>query len=171
MSFERRKVRVGRVVSDVMDKTVVVLVEWRRTHPLYRKSMRRVTRFKAHDAENSCRIGDTIKIMETRPLSKTKRWRVVEIIAREEIAEIQPDEITVDESVAAAAGGREAPEAAVELEEVPESAEQEQEAPVATAEPEEVPDKPKTTRKRRPSRRATTEAAAEAEQAPAASAE
>ena len=79
MSFERRKIRVGKVVSDKMDKTVVVVVEWRRTHPLYRKSMKRNTRFKAHDENNDCRIGDKVRIMETRPLSKMKRWRVVEI--------------------------------------------------------------------------------------------
>lgn len=98
MSFERRKVRVGRVVSDKMDKTVIVDVEWRRPHPLYRKSVRRKSRFLAHDAESQCQIGDQVRIVETRPLSKTKRWRVAEILAREEIAEIQPDEIAVDES-------------------------------------------------------------------------
>ena len=113
MSFDRRKVRVGKVVSDAMDKTVVVVVEWRRTHPLYKKSMRRRTRFNAHDEENRCRIGDLIRIMETRPLSKTKRWRVVEILTREDIADIQPAEITIDAAVATAAGGRTEVEPAV----------------------------------------------------------
>ena len=97
MSFERRKVRVGVVVGDKMDKTVVVAVEWRRRYALYRKSVRRRTKFKAHDENNEYRIGDTVRIRETRPLSKTKRWRVVELIQRGEVAEIQPDQIVVDE--------------------------------------------------------------------------
>ena len=76
MSFERRKVRVGRVVADRMDKTVTVRVERRAAHRLYKKSIKRNKRFKAHDEQNEARLGDTVKIMETRPLSKTKRWRV-----------------------------------------------------------------------------------------------
>jgi len=104
MSFERRKVRTGIVVGDRMDKTVVVQVEWRSTHPVYRKSIRRRTRFNAHDEQNLCQVGDLIRIVETRPLSRTKRWRVAEILSREEVAEVQPDEIVVDESVATAAG-------------------------------------------------------------------
>ena len=99
MSYERRKVRVGVVVGDRMDKTVVVAVEWRQPYALYRKSVRRRTKFKAHDAENQYRLGDTVRIMESRPISKTKRWRVVELLQREEIAEIQPDEIVVEELV------------------------------------------------------------------------
>ena len=97
MSFERRKVRTGRVVSDKMDRTVVVAVEWRRAHPIYKKAVRRKTRFKAHDADNQCKLGDLVRIVETRPLSRTKRWRVDEILARQEIAEIQPEEIAVSE--------------------------------------------------------------------------
>ena len=97
MSFERRKVRVGVVVGDKMDKTVVVSVEWRRPYALYRKSVRRRTKFKAHDENNEYRIGDTVRIRETRPLSRTKRWRVVELIQRGDVAEIQPDEIVVEE--------------------------------------------------------------------------
>ena len=96
MSFERRKVRIGRVVSDKMDRTVVVLVEWRRRHRLYRKPIRRGSRFKAHDENNAGKVGDLVRIMETRPLSKTKRWRLVEIVAREEIAEVQPEDIDRD---------------------------------------------------------------------------
>ena len=110
MSFERRKARVGRVISDKMDKSVVVLVEWRRTHPLYRKSIRRRSRLVAHDADNSCRIGDLIRIIESRPVSRTKRWRVAEILSRLDIAEIQPEDITIDEAVATSAGVQE-PEA------------------------------------------------------------
>ena len=78
----RRKVREGLVVSDKMDKTVVVVVEDRVKHPLYGKVMRRTSRLKAHDESNSCGIGDRVSIMETRPLSATKRWRVVEILER-----------------------------------------------------------------------------------------
>ena len=99
MSFDKRKVRFGRVVGDKMDKTVVVSVQWRTSHSLYRKAINRRTHFKAHDAANECRVGDLVRLVETRPYSKTKRWRVAEIISREEIAEIQPDEIAVDEDV------------------------------------------------------------------------
>ena len=77
-----RKVRIGRVVSDKMDKTVVVSVETVKRHPLYGKRVKTSKRFKAHDENNECRQGDKVKIMETRPLSKDKRWRVVEILER-----------------------------------------------------------------------------------------
>ncbi len=80
----KRKQRQGVVVSDKMDKTVVVAVESFVVHPLYGKRMRRTTKFKAHDADNSCRTGDTVRIVETRPLSREKRWRVAEIIQRAE---------------------------------------------------------------------------------------
>ncbi|NLW55332.1 MAG: 30S ribosomal protein S17 [Firmicutes bacterium] len=79
-----RKTRVGLVVSDKMDKTVVVAVERREQHPLYKKFIRRTTKFKAHDENNECRIGDQVQIMETRPLSKDKRWRVVSVIKKAE---------------------------------------------------------------------------------------
>ena len=99
MSYERRKIRIGRVVSDKMDKTVVVAVEWRRPHRVYKKPVRRETRFVAHDPENNCKLGDTVRIREGRPMSKTKRWRVVDILQREDIAEVLPDELTAsDES-------------------------------------------------------------------------
>ena len=78
----RRKVREGLVVSDKMDKTVVVAVEDRVKHPLYGKVMRRTSKLKAHDEQNACGIGDRVQIMETRPLSATKRWRVVSILER-----------------------------------------------------------------------------------------
>ena len=77
-----RKTRVGRVVSDKMDKTIVVVIEGRVKHPLYKKVVKRTYRLKAHDENNECRIGDTVKVMETRPLSKDKRWRLVEILER-----------------------------------------------------------------------------------------
>ena len=82
MDRGNRKVRIGRVVSDKMDKTIVVSVETFVQHPLYGKAVKRTTKFKAHDEENTCNIGDKVKIMETRPLSKDKRWRLVEIIER-----------------------------------------------------------------------------------------
>lgn len=78
----RRKVRVGKVVSDKMEKTVVVAIESMVRHPLYGKIMRRTTRFKAHDPNNECGVGDTVEIMETRPISKEKRWRVSRILEK-----------------------------------------------------------------------------------------
>ena len=77
-----RKTRIGEVVSDKMDKTIVVAIKTKVRHPLYGKMVNRTRKVKAHDEENSCGIGDTVKIMETRPLSKDKRWRVVEIIEK-----------------------------------------------------------------------------------------
>ena len=84
----KRKVKVGRVVGNKMDKTVVVLEETRRRARLYKKIVTHRARFKAHDPANACQLGDTVRIMETRPLSKTKRWRVVEIVSRE--GEVEP---------------------------------------------------------------------------------
>ena len=80
---KRRKVRIGLVTSDKMDKTVTVSVERRFAHPLYGKGMKRTTRYHAHDAGNTYKVGDTVRIVETRPLSKTKRWRVLELVARQ----------------------------------------------------------------------------------------
>ena len=77
-----RKTRVGKVVSDKMDKTVVVIVEDRVAHPIYKKIVKRTYRLKAHDELNTCGVGDVVKVMETRPLSRDKRWRVVEIIEK-----------------------------------------------------------------------------------------
>ncbi len=78
----RRKTKVGRVTSNKMDKTIVVAVERQVAHPIYKKYFKKTTKFMAHDADNSCNIGDTVRIMETRPLSARKRWRLVEIIER-----------------------------------------------------------------------------------------
>ena len=77
-----RKTRVGKVVSDKMDKTVVVTVADRVAHPVYKKIIKRTYRLKAHDELNQCGVGDTVRVMETRPLSKDKRWRVVEIVEK-----------------------------------------------------------------------------------------
>ena len=77
-----RKTRVGVVVSDKMDKTITIAVKYRVRHPLYGKIMNRTTKIKAHDENNECGIGDTVRVMETRPLSHDKRWRLVEIIEK-----------------------------------------------------------------------------------------
>ena len=77
-----RKVRTGKVTSDKMDKTIVVAIEERVNHPLYNKVVKRTYKLKAHDENNECNIGDTVRVMETRPLSKDKRWRLVEIVER-----------------------------------------------------------------------------------------
>jgi len=76
------KERVGTVVSDKMEKTVVVAVENRFPHPIYQKTVCRTTRYKVHDEDNACRVGDRVRIIETRPLSRTKRWKVAELLAR-----------------------------------------------------------------------------------------
>jgi small subunit ribosomal protein S17 len=102
MSYERRKVRVGQVVSDKMDKTVVVVYEWRQSHSIYKKSVRRQAKFYAHDEENRCSLGDTVRIIESRPYSKTKRWKVAEILSSIEIADVQPEQIQMDEDILSA---------------------------------------------------------------------
>ncbi len=90
----KRKIRVGCVVSDRMDKTVVVTVETPKRHPLYKKTLKRAVRYKAHDEKNQCGLGDIVKIVETRPLSKQKRWRVAEVVTKGEVAEVKPEDIT-----------------------------------------------------------------------------
>ena len=102
MSYERRKTRVGRVVSNKMDKTVVVVYQWSQPHLIYKKAVRRQTRFYAHDESNSCSLGDTVRIIESRPYSKTKRWKVAEILSSTEIADVKPEEIQVDADVLSA---------------------------------------------------------------------
>ncbi len=91
---EKRKTRFGKVVSDKMDKTVVVAVDTPKRHPLYKKTVRRVVKYYAHDEKNQSKVGDTVRIEETRPTSKLKRWRVAEIVTKGEVAEIKPQEIT-----------------------------------------------------------------------------
>ena len=82
MERNNRKTKIGKVVSDKMDKTIVVAIEESVKHPLYGKVVKRTYKLKAHDAENTCGIGDKVKVMETRPLSKDKRWRLVEIVEK-----------------------------------------------------------------------------------------
>tara|TARA_B100001750_G_C15456199_1_gene571724 strand:- start:957 stop:1256 length:300 start_codon:yes stop_codon:yes gene_type:complete len=98
MSFEKRKVKVGTVVSDKMDKTIVVSTQWRQPHRLYKKNVRKWSRFMAHDENNECTLGDTVEIVETRPMSKVKRWKVARIIQKSDLADIQPGEIATDVS-------------------------------------------------------------------------
>ena len=109
--FGARKTRVGIVVSDKMQKTVVVAVESLKRHRLYRKSIRRVKRYKVHDAENACRVGDKVLIVEARPLSRDKRWRVAEVLVtaaiphEETVAELREleEEAVVEEAAPVAA--------------------------------------------------------------------
>ena len=82
MERNERKIRVGKVVSDKMDKTIVVAVEDHVKHPLYKKIVKRTYKLKAHDENNECNVGDTVRVTETRPLSKDKRWRLVEIVEK-----------------------------------------------------------------------------------------
>jgi len=91
---EKRKTRFGKVVSDKMDKTVVVAVDTPKRHPLYKKTIRRIVKYYAHDEKNQSKVGDTVRIVETRPTSKLKRWRVAEIVTKGEVADIKPQEIT-----------------------------------------------------------------------------
>jgi len=93
MAKQMRKVRTGEVVSTTMDKTAVVELVWKIRHPIYRKQMRRVTKLYLHDPEQQCRVGDLVKIQETRPISKTKHWRLLEILQRRQIAEVQAIEL------------------------------------------------------------------------------
>jgi small subunit ribosomal protein S17 len=91
--YTRRKTRVGVVTSNKMQKTVVVAVEAHKRHPLYNKTIRRTRHYKAHDEKQVCAVGDTVRIIESRPLSREKRWRVTDILLHREIAEIAPGEI------------------------------------------------------------------------------
>jgi small subunit ribosomal protein S17 len=89
--LEKRKVKEGVVVSRKMDKTVVVAVQTGEVHPLYKKAVRITTKYKAHDENNACKVGDRVKIIETRPLSKEKKWRVMEILSTKEVVETRPE--------------------------------------------------------------------------------
>ena len=91
---KKHKTKVGRVVGNKMNKTVVVAVETSKRHPLYKKIIKRTVKYKAHDEKNECGIGDMVRMVETRPLSKEKRWRVAEIITKGKVVEIKPEEVT-----------------------------------------------------------------------------
>ena len=90
--LKKRKTREGRGVSDKMDKTVVVLVAMRKVHPLYKKAIRVSKKYKAHDESNASRVGDTVRIVETRPLSKEKNWRVTGTISKKDMVESRPQQ-------------------------------------------------------------------------------
>ena len=96
MAKSMRKVRVGAVVRTNQDKTAIVEMVWKQRHRLYRKQMRRVARFYVHDPENQCRLGDTVRIEETRRISKNKHWRLKEILERKQIAEVRPIDLETD---------------------------------------------------------------------------
>ncbi len=96
MARSMRKVRVGAVVRTNQDKTAIVEMVWKQRHRLYRKQMRRVARFYVHDPENQCRLGDTVRIEETRRISKNKHWRLMEILERKQIAEVRPIDLETD---------------------------------------------------------------------------
>ena len=97
MAKENRKSRVGQVTSNRMHETVVVSVAWQKKHPIYRKGIKQITKFYVHDANNACKLGDRVRIEETRPISKIKRWRVLEILERHEVAEVKP--VDLDEGL------------------------------------------------------------------------
>ena len=96
MAEVHHKQKVGRVVSNKMEKTVVVAVDYLRPHPIYRKTVRKTNKFYAHDEHNQCKLGDTVRIEETRPLSKLKRWRVVEIVGTDRTAAVAGDAILAE---------------------------------------------------------------------------
>ena len=160
MAKQMRKVRVGSVVSTSMDRTAVVDMVWKQRHRLYRKQMRRVARFYIHDPENQCRLGDTVRIQETRPISKTKHWRLLEILQRRQMAEVRPFELETDIETAIA-GVEESVEAALEGLETggADTAEEEPE----TAAAESAPEAPAPARRQRSprSRRGTADPAEE----------
>jgi small subunit ribosomal protein S17 len=89
----KHKERIGRVISDKMDKTVVVEVETSAHHPLYHKTVKKVEKYKVHDEKKESKTGDLVKIIETRPLSRDKRWRVAEVLIKSEVVEVKPTEI------------------------------------------------------------------------------
>ena len=149
MARSMRKVRVGAVVRTNQDKTAIVEMVWKQRHRIYRKQMRRVARFYVHDEQNQCRLGDTVRIEETRRISKNKHWRLLEILERKQVADVRPidletdvgQEITQPRIVAAEARAEAAAESvddepeAVEGETVAEEAAEESE-PEAEEEPE-----------------------------------
>jgi small subunit ribosomal protein S17 len=89
----KHKERIGRVISDKMEKTIIVEVEVSKRHPLYHKTIKKAVKYKVHDEKNEGKVGDAVRIIETRPLSREKRWRMAEIITKGEIVEVKPAEI------------------------------------------------------------------------------
>ena len=89
----RKKIRIGFVVSDKMDKTRVIAIHWTQQHPVYHRHVRRISKFKAHDEKNETHTGDQVRIIETRPLSKEKRWRIIEVLEKAEQVDVRPEEV------------------------------------------------------------------------------
>ncbi len=138
----QEKLQTGTVVSNKMDKTVVVRIDRHKRHRLYGKTIRETRRYKAHDEKNECRLGDIVKIAETRPLSREKRWRVVEVVVKGDVAEVAPREIGahIIEETKAAAEAEAAARAAEAAAAAPESAPAEPEvAPEPDTEAAEAP--------------------------------
>ena len=136
MAKTMRKVRTGSVVGSGMDKTAVVEMVWKQRNRLYRKMERRVARFKVHDPLNQCRLGDVVRIEETRPISKTKHWRLLEILERRQVAEVRPIELEGDAATAESTPEVFEPVATSEepeedIEELPESEAPEEDEPEA----------------------------------------
>ena len=104
MAKEMRKVRTGTVVRTKMNKTAVVESVWKQRHRIYRKQMRRVARYHVHDPLSRCQLGDVVQIQEVRPISKTKRWRLLDILESRQVAEVRPIELEADAEVLAAVG-------------------------------------------------------------------
>ena len=148
MAKSMRKVRVGAVVRTNQDKTAIVEMVWKQRHRLYRKQMRRIARFYVHDPENQCRLGDTVRIEETRRISKNKHWRLMAILERKEVADVRPIDLETDVgqeitqprilAAEARAAAAEAAETEGESEDVVEE-ESVEEEPEAEDEPEEEP--------------------------------
>ena len=113
-----RKVRTGRVVRTNNEKTAVVETVWRQRHPLYHKQVRRVGRFHVHDPLGQCRLGDVVRIQEVRPISKTKRWRLLEILERRQVADVRPIDLEADAEVPTAAEDTDSGWGALGLDEV-----------------------------------------------------
>ncbi len=138
-----RKVRTGSVVRTSREKTAVVEMVWKQRHRIYGKQMRRVARFQVHDPENQCRLGDVVRIEETRPISKTKHWRLMEILQRRQVADVAPIELESDADIVApeAEAAEDAPGAAVEEVAVEEAVAEppEDRPPEDTPAPEDVP--------------------------------
>ena len=100
MAKAMRKVRTGSVVRTKQDKTAVVEMVWKQRHRIYHKQVRQVARFYVHDPENQCQVGDLVRIEETRPISKTKHWRLLEVLGRRQVAEVRPIELEADADTA-----------------------------------------------------------------------
>ena len=166
----KRKVRLGQVVGDKMDKTVVVEVSGPKRHPLYKKIIRRVVRYKAHDEKNECQVGDKVRIVETRPLSREKWWRVDEILVKGEVVEVSPGEITqedLEKVIPEKKAKEKVAEAEVKAEAAEEAKAEAAEEPKAEAEPEakeEAEEEPKAEAEEEPKAEAEEEPKAEVEE-------